>query len=308
MFGAALMGALFLVSAWFKLFPIEPFEYKIVGTTFFSWLPAVFVARIVIAGEFGIGLLLLFSYRLKDSLRLAMLALVLFSVHLVFVLVLQGNTADCGCMGSLMQMTPLQGLIKNAGLLLLSFVIYRHAFHFELKIPHLIPYVLLVSAALVFIVNPVDPGYSETYLNKPYEGYAMELDTLYNMPVNEKADKPVLDIRGKKMILAFVSASCPHCRIAAQKIAVIKRRNPAIPFYFFVNGDPDKIDAFLMETETAHIPHSKLNGPLFIRLAGLNLPVICYYNKGRVERQVDYFTLEQYHIEQWLGYLGADKL
>ena len=63
----------------------------------------------------------------------------------------------------------------------------------------------------------------------------------------------------------------------------------------------DKIQLFLRNTETSDVPHSRLNGPLFVQMAGLNLPVIYYYNKGKIERQVDYFTLEQYHVEAWLN-------
>ena len=304
--GSALLGAFFILSAWYKLFPIEPFEYKIVGSTFISWLPSVFVARLVIAIEFGIGALLLFSYALKKTLPIAIVALMVFSLHLIAVLILQGNIADCGCMGSLISMTPLEGLLKNLGLIVLAIVLYKYAFTFELKVQHLLYYVFLISTTAVFIVNPVDLTYSEKYLNKPFEGFDLDLDTLYEMQATEKVDKPAADIRGTKTLLAFVSAKCPHCKIAAQKIAVIHRKNPEIPFYMFINGDVSAIDSFIHSTETKDIPHSKLNGPLFIQMAGLNLPVLYYYDKGRVVKQVDYYTLEQYHIEEWLKRSGRE--
>ncbi len=207
-------------------------------------------------------------------------------------------------MGTLLSMTPLQGLIRNLVLIALALLLHRHAYHFELKVKGLVNYVLFISCCIVFMLNPVDLSYSEKYLNKPFEGFELNLDTLYRIEKSEKVEKPILDIRKEKLVLAFVSASCPHCKIAAQKISVIKRENPTLPFYFFVNGDDADIKKFLALTECSDIPHSRLNGPLFVEMAGLQLPVIYYYNAGKIEKQVDYYTLEQYHIEKWMNNSG----
>ena len=291
-----------LSSAWFKLFPIEPFEYKIVATTFITWVPAVFIARLVIALEFFLGLLLIFTYDLKHSLKWTIATLLVFSLHLGIDLLLNGNASDCGCMGSLMQFTPLQGLLKNFVMIGMASLAYYWAYEFKLPVKHLPYYVFLASSITIFAVNPIDLGYSERYLNQSYKVFNLNLDTLYQPSAyGDKVQAPVEDIRQKQLILAFVSASCPHCKIAAQKIAAMRKKNPQLPFYFFINGDDDKIETFLHATETTNLPHSRLNGPLFVQMAGLNLPVIYYYNKGKIERQVDYFTLEQYHVEAWLN-------
>jgi hypothetical protein len=297
-----MIGIVMMSSAWFKLFPIEPFEYKIVATTFISWVPAVFVARLVIALEFFLGLLLIFTYDLKRSLKWTIATLIVFSLHLTIDLLLNGNASDCGCMGSLMQFTPLQGILKNLVLIGMALLAYQLAYSFVLPLQHLPYYLFLVSAMTIFIVNPIDLSYSERYLNQSYKVFELNLDTLYQTSTHgDKVQAPVEDIRQKQLILAFVSASCPHCKIAAQKIAAMRKQNPQLPFYFFINGDDDKIQLFLRNTETSDVPHSRLNGPLFVQMAGLNLPIIYYYNKGKIERQVDYFTLEQYHVEAWLN-------
>ncbi|MCC6818756.1 MAG: hypothetical protein IT245_07695, partial [Bacteroidia bacterium] len=161
-------------------------------------------------------------------------------------------------------------------------------------------YVFILGITAVFIVNPVDLEYASSYLNKPYEAFELSLDEIYQSEESDKVQVPQKELRNQKTVLAFLSASCPHCKIAAEKIAVMKRLNPALPFYFFINGDDKDIIKFLNKTETNDIPHSRLNGSLFIKTAGLNLPVIYYYNKGKVELQVDYYTLEQKHLETWL--------
>jgi thiol-disulfide isomerase/thioredoxin len=152
----------------------------------------------------------------------------------------------------------------------------------------------------LFIVNPVDFGYSESYLNKPFSNFRLELDTVYNSKNLEKIEPPKMDLRKGKHIVGFLSSTCGHCKIAAQKLSVIHSENPSIPIYFFINGDNDKIKSFIAKTNTDKISYSKLNSQLFIELAGLKLPVIYYLNNSVVEKQVDYFTLEQGHIEQWL--------
>jgi uncharacterized membrane protein YphA (DoxX/SURF4 family) len=299
--GSFLLGAVFILSAWFKLFPIEPFEYQITGTTFFGWTLSVFVARIVIAIEFALGFLLLISYRLKPVLIFTIILLSVFCIHLLYTLIAFGNSNDCGCMGSLMTFTPLQGILKNVVMIALAILLYYKAFNFEFaRMKHFIYYVFILASAAVFAGNPVDLGYASKYLNKPYQAFDLPLDTLYNYPYDDKVEKPVSELRHKKSVLLFFSASCPHCKIAASKVSVMLRKNPSIPFYMFINGDRDKIQSFLIKTATEKVPHSQLNGPLFVSLAGLNLPVLYYYNKGRVELQVDYYTLEQYHVESWL--------
>lgn len=298
--GCLVLGALFMLSAWFKLFPIEPFEYNITGTTFFGWTASVFVARVVIGAEFAIGIMLLSAHRLRRTLLLTAGVLLLFSAHLLSVLLTEGNQGDCGCMGSLLSLTPAEGLLKNAVMLLLILPMYRYAGHFAFRIPYLHAWVMAVGVASVFIANPVDLAYSSRYLNRPFDKFALPLDTLYRLSDTSRAQPPVRDLRAGKSVLMFVSASCPHCRIAASKAAVMHKKNPGIPFYFFINGEDDKIRKFLEQTRTSAIPHSRLNGPIFVGMAGLNLPVIYYYHNGMVEQQVDYYTLEQAHVEAWM--------
>jgi hypothetical protein len=294
-------GLIFIFSAYSKLFPIEPFEYNIVGTTFIGWKLSVIVARLIIGIEFFIGALLVFSYNHKRIIPIALVVLLIFSAHLGYVLIAKGNTGDCGCFGNSFSMTPLQGLLKNAGLILILWLVYRSGLDFKIRLKHLEFYVLLVSLTTVFVINPVDYNYSENYLNKPFDNFPLELDTVYKADLPEKIGKPALELRKGKFIVAFMSSTCRHCRIAAQKFSVINRENPSIPIYFFINGSDSDIQRFRSVNEVERIPYSKLNGHVFVELAGLQLPVIYYLNNSVVEQQVDYYTLEQAHIEKWLA-------
>ena len=157
---SALIGITFLFSAYSKLFPIEPFEYILVGTTFINWKASVIVARLIIGIEFILGCLFLFSLINKRILLIAAIILGVFSFHLLFQIIIKGNGSDCGCFGTWLSMTPLQAIIKNAIMLLVIYGLYRLNFSFNLKIKHKEFYISILAITSIFIVNPVDFGYS----------------------------------------------------------------------------------------------------------------------------------------------------
>jgi len=296
-----IIGGVFIFSALSKYYPIESFEFTIVETGFIGWKFSLILARIIIAIELALGILFLFSYQLMLISKITLGLLLVFTSHLVYTLIINGNLGDCGCFGELLPMTPLQGIIKNVALIVLVFILFRSKYQLKSKIEFLPLYTFILSNIFIFTQNAVDYTYSTNYLNKSFENFKLNIDTIYNTPSYEKIGKPIKDIRNEKLIICFLSSSCEHCRIAAKKFAVIKKFNINIPLYFFINGDDEDIENFKKRTNIEAIPSSKLNGETFIKLAGVHLPVIYYYNKGIVEKQVDYYTLEQYHIEQWLA-------
>lgn len=297
---SAIVGLIFLFSAYSKLFPIETFEYTLVGSGFINWEISVIVARLIICIEFVLGVLFLFSLTNKNTLYFTSALLVLFSLHLFYQLIIKGNQIDCGCFGSLLSMTPIQAIIKNMLLLLIIYGITKFKFSINLKIKYKSIYLFILSMIIVFIINPVDFNYSKSYLDKPFSHYKLALEPLYTYHNNDEFEQPKLDLRKGKFIVAFLNPSCEHCKLAAQKLSVIHTENPNIPIYIFVRGDDKEINAFTAKYYIDKLPYSKLNGQLFFALAGAQLPSIYYLNNSIVEKHVDHSTLEQSHIETWL--------
>lgn len=293
-------GIVFLFSGYSKLFPIEPFEYQLVELGIANWQLSLILARLIIGFEFFLGILFLFNYRLKSfTSKITIITLIIFSIQLIFTLIIKGNETDCGCFGQLFPMTPLQALLKNSILILICLIMLKHSNDHFNKFKSIKFYLLLISITSVFIFNAVDFNYSKNYLNKPYDNFTLNIDTLYKTN-SDKFDPPKVDVRKGKHIISFLSASCQHCKIAAQKMKIIKKKNPSIPIYLFINGEDKDIQLFIKKTECNNIVYTKLNNPFFVSIAGVHLPVIYYLNNTVVEKQVDYFTLEQYHIENWL--------
>jgi thiol-disulfide isomerase/thioredoxin len=197
-------------------------------------------------------------------------------------------------------MTPLQAILKN--ILLLGMVLLLQKFHKGIdygKYTRDMFFVILVlSLALPFILNPVSFEYSETYLNKPKEGYELKLEVLYE---NALLNQPPKSLSEGKHVISFMSLTCPHCRIAAKKLRIIQERNPDISFYFVLNGKDHELEEFFDDTRSQDIPHCKLKGKYFIELAGLKLPVIYLVNNSTVEHSVDYELMSEDAIVEWYG-------
>jgi hypothetical protein len=197
-------------------------------------------------------------------------------------------------------MTPLQAIMKN--ILLLGLVFILHKYHKGIdygKYSRDLFFVILVSAlALPFILNPVSLDYSETYLNKPKDGYELKLEVLYE---NALLNQPPKSLAKGKHIISFMSLTCPHCRIAAKKMRIIHNRHPEISFYFVLNGKDHELKDFFDDTRSEDIPYCKLKGKYFIELAGLELPVIYLVNNSIVEHSVDYEKMSEQAILDWVN-------
>lgn len=294
------MGAVFIFSGYTKLYPIEPFEYTFVDLGFISWQIAPFIARLLIGLELFIGILLLLNLSLrKIAYKLGIVTLLIFCVYLILLMFFTGNKGNCGCFGTTLQMTPLQALIKNGCMLGIFFILYKYHEGWNLNNKWTILNTLFFTCAftLPFVLNPVALDYSEAYLNKPEEKFNIELDSLYD---NAQLNIPPKTLSQGKHIIAFMSLTCPHCRIAANKIRIIHERNPDISFYFVLNGDEENLKPFFEKTHTEGIPHCILLGRNFVYLAGTNMPAIYMVNNSVVEHQVNYIDLDQEEIEKWM--------
>ncbi|HWY12802.1 MAG TPA: MauE/DoxX family redox-associated membrane protein [Bacteroidia bacterium] len=294
---SALLGLLFIYSGYTKLFPIEPFEYTFVDLGIVNWTLAPFVARFMIGLEFFIGLMLFFNLYLKKfTIKLTVATLVVFTIYLLVMILREGNNGNCGCFGNAIAMTPFQAVINNIIMLAICFLIYRfhEGFVFGKLSFWLSVLFLLSSMTLPHVLNYVDLSYSEAYLNKPEDKFTLDLDTLYN---NSTAPKTLSQ---GKHVLAFMSCSCMHCRVAAKKMRIMHEKNPAISFYFVLNGDSIKLKQFYADTKTQDFPYCTLKARPFIYLAGTNLPTIYLINNSVVEHWVNYMQLNQTEVENWI--------
>jgi uncharacterized membrane protein YphA (DoxX/SURF4 family) len=295
-----IIGLLFIYSGYTKLYPIEPFEFTFVDLGIASWRTAPFIARFLIGLEFFIGLLLIFGISIKRfTIYLTSITLILFSVYLIIIMIINGNNGNCGCFGTAISMTPLQALIKNIVMLLACFFIYKRfeGFNYKKFNKWAIGLLAISSFTMPHVLNYIDFEYSSSYLTKKEDHFKLELDSLYK---NAKINTPPKTLSKGKHIIAFMSMTCSHCRIAAKKMRLMKDKNKNLPIYFVLNGDTSKIKPFFDDTKAQNINYCLLNGKSFVYLAGLQMPTIYLVNNEIVENWITYLDLDQSEVEKWL--------
>ncbi|MFN0203485.1 MAG: MauE/DoxX family redox-associated membrane protein [Bacteroidia bacterium] len=295
-------GFVFLYSAYTKLFPIEPLEYALVDTGAVNWQTSTWMARLFIGFEFACAILLIFNLQLKKlTLPMTIGSLVLFSLYLVNMWREYGNTGNCGCFGSAITMTPLEGLLKNAVLLLAALLLYRFHRPFSFKYEKgVIAAIAIVALIFPFILNPIAFELPKEAMTQQTQ-QAINLDILYEDAVNQA---PQQELRQGKHLVAFLSLTCKHCKIAAKKLRVMKELNPDLPIHFVLNGDTTALAPFFEATRATNISWSLFIGAeKFLRMTPPNLPQIFLVKDCIIEKKCNYMTVEQAEIEAWL----ADK-
>jgi len=292
-----LLGAVFIFSAYSKLFPIEPFEFTFVDLGIGGWQHAPYIARVMIGLEFIIGALLLFNIHIKKIVvPLSLFLLLIFCIFLIIQMESHGNKGNCGCFGEMIQMTPIQALVKNIIMIFLLFMVLKyHETEYPFKFKGEITLALLTASfVLPFTANPVELEYSKSYLTTKENHFPLPLDTLYKYATLDTVPHA---LSKDKHVIAFLSLTC---RIAAKKLRIMHQKNPAISMYFVLNGKDENLQMFFDDTRSKSIPHCMLLGKMFPYMAGIELPTIFLVNNGIVENDLTYLDLDQAEIEKWL--------
>ncbi len=294
---SVLLGIVFLFSAYTKLYPIELFEFSFIEIKVANWTTAPYIARFFLAFEFFLGLLLILNFKGNNRLvaKTTLGLLIAFTLYLLAIIILQGNNGNCGCFGTYIKMTPLESIIKNIVLMGLCAVLLflpEGKNYFTNKT--LLGVLIIGSFMTPFILNPLN----ETHPPDTNEiNYTLKLDALY---ANERLEKPKVDLRQGKRVIAFLSLTCPHCKIATHKLNLIHEQYPELPIYYILNGDSADLKNFMEETKTRDIAYCFMSlKEGFVDNAGLNLPSILWVKDAKVENRTKYTELEADDLMKW---------
>ena len=289
---SSIIGVIFIVSAITKLFPIQLFESALVEGYFSNWNFAPFTARIIIAFEFLLGSLLLFNlYFAKRVLKVSIATLIVFSIHLLIVIVTEGNTKNCMCFGNIIILSPLASIFKNILLIVMFFILYKFHNGILPKKPNRILLFLTIFSIAVPLTQPFQTNTISN--NDDVVGNHLFLER-----VTDTADHG--NLAQGKHIIAFMSFTCSHCKIAAYKLHVMKKKNPDLPIFLFFYGNESNLAGFLFETKTHTIPNALLSDVDFVYRSGVRLPAIYFVDADTIVKKVNYTTLHQDDIEKWL--------
>ncbi|MCX8080266.1 MAG: hypothetical protein N3F09_03410 [Bacteroidia bacterium] len=296
-------GLVFIVSAYTKLDPvIETFEMAFVRLGIAGWKTAPWIARFVIGLEIITGILLVVNYELKKTALWAIVFLMAFNSYLFYQIVASTGEENCGCFGEVIYMSPAEALIKNSLMILILSAVFplkMEGWKFKKRNAVFFSVLLTSTMLLPHILNPV--FYDDKMLMDDESiGMMLPLDLLYENRDKDKVDSVSVDFRQGKHIVAFLSLTCPHCRIAAKKIKLMKELNPNLPFYLILNGDKPQLKEFMDDTRCTGIPYSFVLGKTFVRLAGTALPRIYIIQDGVLKMKRNHITLQQSELEDFI--------
>lgn len=291
-----LLGLSYVFSGAVKLVPAEFFENDILRSGLGNDFTAPFQARILIGLEFLIGLFLIFAVRTAWTLRLSCWMLAVYTIYLIYMLIRFGNDESCGCFGPDITLTPVQGILKNLVLLGFSYFLLRITPpETDSRWRRIAVYpMLLISFIAPFVIYKIDlPEKMEINGETKIK---LELDLLYQ----DTTLLPSFEVRQGKAIVAFASMACPKCRIAANRLELIKKQHPELPVYLVVNGKMEMLDEFLKVTEVDEMPYFVFNdGESLVKICGASLPAIFLIRDGYLEHPVHYLELSSDNLLEW---------
>ena len=289
-----LLGLTFIASGYLKLFPIEPFELNFVEQGFFSLALAPFAARFLIALEIFLGVMLILQQHIKVILKTTIALLIFFTLYLTYSIVKDGNTGNCGCFGTYLQMTPLQSIFKNIALLLVSFMLLKVKFEKKYKHKIILWLAIIASISIPFALNPPDLFVIETY-DFGKVNYPLKADKFddYNI---KKIDA---DWEKGKKIIAFLSLTCPHCRDMAFKLHLLKKKNPSLKILFIYGGVEADKQNFLNKCVCADMPSIRMDMNDIVKISGPVFPTVVGLNNGNVIKKWSIITLTEPEANQF---------
>jgi uncharacterized membrane protein YphA (DoxX/SURF4 family)/thiol-disulfide isomerase/thioredoxin len=278
-----LISALFLVSAFAKIYPdpsmlfsISKFEFTQLYPMGFGREFSAFLSRFLIGIEFALGFLILLPFNLKKVvIPLTILMLAFFCVHLSIEILTVGNKGNCGCFGSLLPMTPLQALIKNLlsiGLLVFLYLKFNNVIKSRNSIVT-VGSLALACIASLFVMIPMkfqsESKKNVPVIEEPKKDIQVESDTLIDekeqtkIIIKDTSKTKTTEVLGPKKkksgfskifpkidegkkVLCFFAPTCDHCMATAKELTELKRANPNFPDIqmIFMDEGPEEIPAF----------------------------------------------------------------
>ena len=224
-----LISALFLLSAFTKLYPIpmygitKVFEEGQLIPMGFSEDLAPYFSRFIIGIEFFIAFSILQSnYLKKVILPLSITMIAVFSLHLSYSIFL-GDSENCGCFGELIPMSPLQALIKNIITIGFLAYLYKNTEINEKNSYSKLSIQFLSILLLMFAFLPVSKHSASG--GDSFVSY-VENDE-FSLIENEK-------------ILCLFDAGCEHCQHAARSLDSISSFSDDFPSVYIIFSDTEE--------------------------------------------------------------------
>lgn len=279
-----IVGVVFLISASAKLISVDSFEIYIFSFEILSLPMAYLAARLVIAMEYALGVLLILNMHSQAIYFLTFLVLAVFTAFLAGLMI-AGRNDNCNCFGELIKMSPGQSIVKNIVLLaVLRLSAGLKSFNVKWK-PLWYILVIAGSLAAVFIASPPD--------NWRYEDYSRST-TLNEEAFREALGEGLLPayIMEGDHVVCFYSMKCRFCRQSAQKIGSMRRMgtfsDAPLTAIIGQGTDPVNPEPFFREAKLDCTDWHLIPGERFLKITNGGMPLILVLHNGEVTAKYSY--------------------
>ena len=227
------IGSMFIIAAILKLISIDEFELYIYSFDILDFLITTLFSRLLIAGELFLGLLLVFKMCYKFTWRATLSVQIVFTLFLAYVLAFR-NDSNCHCFGELVELSPLESIIKNVVIIGALFFIKTTRLQ-DYKTTSVfvgLRRVLLIAAVIIpFVVTPMDSVYKMIYSSEKEISTVDFYETLDKVVKMDFVDNDIvfdstaqIKMDGKQMVV-IVSSGCKYCRLGVKKLSMMMRKN-----------------------------------------------------------------------------------
>jgi uncharacterized membrane protein YphA (DoxX/SURF4 family) len=328
------IGSLFIVSAISKLFPIEAFDLTIVNQGIANWNIAPYLSRFIIGIEFFLGISFLITpFVKKIAVPLSFFLLLVFCIHIIYLIATGNGSKNCGCFGELIVMSSLEALMKNVVLIFFLFLIYKY-FKYD-KYPNYslafaIFSILFACMFLVFQVKPylipqkddVSTQNNDAAKNTSPSMIKKESDTTHvkedssiiakknatNEPkaqpvkvvsvfasFKEFSDNQIVNLDEGINLVCLFSLDCEDCMATARKLGQAKKDwGKFPPLYILFLGEEEQVRGFF-EIARTNFPYKIIPPQIFFPLIKNYPPRIILLNNGNVIGDWGY---ENFNVEK----------
>ena len=293
-----LVGGTLIASGILKLYPIEPFELTLIDVGIFSWKYSPFISRLIIASEIFLGVLIAGNIHYnRFAFKATAILLVIFSIYIVYLLVVEGAEADCGCMGAYIQLSPGASLLKNVLLFIALLILRGKGKGLSLSWRWIAPMVL-VSCAIPFILNPVQLGFQQHHLGSDLP-YQIDVSRIPQPVTGNK----LVDLSQGEKILAFFLVDCPHCKDAAHKLSIANKQYEIPEVFFVFKADQSEVEEFLKASKS-EFPYIIFKDQQIFKMTSGIFPSVLYLNDGMVYQYWTGTTLTNLEMEKFSDLKG----
>lgn len=309
-----ILGAVFCAGSISKLFSMESFELYIFSFGLFSFDLCAVAARILCACELLLGVALATGYWRRCVNWLSAAILAAFTGFLLWR-AFSGDEESCHCFGELVDLNPVQSLVKNgvcAVLLALGWTApgpwweklsseNRFFKAFFSRRGRLLTSILsgLLVFVMIFTFCPPDAWFklightSSDLVVEKWEPYCGEFGC------NE----------GRHIVL-FASPTCPYCAKCVEKFSAMVQRDDipldrVLAVFMDITDDPadtpPAVEAFLgehargLDYDYRSIPFTE-----FIPMTNGSIPLVCLFEDGRLVKEFDLFSLDETEVSDFL--------